>query len=435
VTPAPSPLQQLCAMGHARDEARAALAAYDGDLAQAGQALLRAALQRGQQETQAAMEGALRQEKARADAAVATAMREEQVAAGAAAAQAESEALLATVAHRARPASGGSAGAEAEPEPEPDAAPTPAQPGPYARELSSLRVKALKQRAKVLGATPTQIDDIDDAEDTKGAAVALVVSLKAGLSALRVKELKKQLRAAGIGADIIDDLDDNDDPKAAAIEMLLQVSAGAAPAGPASAAASGSVYLAGAQAAVVESHGQRAQVVEPSVVNQQVVTESHGRAVAHSSDEDAQFDFVFSNKTASDALCLAVRQRLVAQNLRVWQQKTNIPKDSENWFKEWYPSAISSKKIVCFVTAAYTKSEFCMKEFVVAQANRKLLVVACEPISVIRQVDARQYPSASDFLAYLDTGGQVICPERGLSLEGQTLCGDEDVIAQILKFQ
>ena len=38
-------------------------------------------------------------------------------------------------------------------------------------------------------------------------------------------------------------------------------------------------------------------------------------------------------------------------------------------------------------------------------------------------------------LRYLDTGGQVICPEGGLVLDGETLLGDEDVIAQILKFR
>ena len=75
-----------------------------------------------------------------------------------------------------------------------------------------------------------------------------------------------------------------------------------------------------------------------------------------------------------------------------------------------------------------------MKEFVVAQSKHKLLVVACEPLSTISQVDARQFPAASDCLAYLDTGGQVICPAGGLTWDGVNLHGDEDVVAQILKF-
>ena len=43
-----------------------------------------------------------------------------------------------------------------------------------------------------------------------------------------------------------------------------------------------------------------------------------------------EFDFVFSNRTASDELCLQIRAKLTAQGIRVWQQKTNIPKDSDN---------------------------------------------------------------------------------------------------------
>ena len=39
---------------------------------------------------------------------------------------------------------------------------------------------------------------------------------------------------------------------------------------------------------------------------------------------------VFSNKTAWDPLCLEVRGKLVPSGVRVWQQQTNIPKDSDN---------------------------------------------------------------------------------------------------------
>ena len=43
-----------------------------------------------------------------------------------------------------------------------------------------------------------------------------------------------------------------------------------------------------------------------------------------------EFDLVFSNKTAFDPLCLEVRAKLVPGGVRVWQQRTNIPKDSDN---------------------------------------------------------------------------------------------------------
>ena len=53
-------------------------------------------------------------------------------------------------------------------------------------------------------------------------------------------------------------------------------------------------------------------------------------------------------------------------------------------------------RLLCDVNwSDYTKSEFCMKEFCVAQSKRKLLVVACELLSTIGQVDPRQFPAAS----------------------------------------
>ena len=149
--------------------------------------------------------------------------------------------------------------------------------------------------------------------------------------------------------------------------------------------------------------------------------QSHGQAVQVMQPSD-EFDFVFSNKTASDGLCLSVRAKLTARGLRVWQQKTNIPKDSDNWFNEWFPSAVKSRKIVCFISVDYLKSPYCMKEFTIGLASHKLLVVACEPLAQINAVDPSAYPYASNALAYLLGGGQVIFHDT------------EDVVAEILKF-
>ena len=149
--------------------------------------------------------------------------------------------------------------------------------------------------------------------------------------------------------------------------------------------------------------------------------ESHGVSVQVMGSSDT-FDFVFSNRTASDALCLSIRGQLTARGLHVWQQKTNIPKDSDNWFNEWFPSAVKSRKIVCFLTVAYLKSPYCMKEFGIALSSHKLLVVACEPLAHINAVDPSTYPHASNALAYLMGGGQVIFHDT------------EDVVAEILKF-
>ena len=91
-------------------------------------------------------------------------------------------------------------------------------------------------------------------------------------------------------------------------------------------------------------------------------------------------------------------------------------------FNEWYPSAAKSIKIVCFLTTAYLKSPYCMKEFGIAQAKDKLLVVACEPVREITSVDPSKYPHAANALAYMLGGGQVIFHDT------------DDVVAEIMKF-
>ena len=119
---------------------------------------------------------------------------------------------------------------------------------------------------------------------------------------------------------------------------------------------------------------------------------------------------------------MEIRGKLASRGVRIWQQRTNIPKDSENWFSEWYPSAIRARKIVCFISADYLKSPYCMKEWRVAESKNKLLVVACEPLSQIAAVDPSAYPQASNALAYLDGGGQVI------------FNGKDDIAEEIRKF-
>jgi len=61
-------------------------------------------------------------------------------------------------------------------------------------------------------------------------------------------------------------------------------------------------------------------------------TESHGKRVvaADAADAGSDYDLVFSNKTAWDQLCLDTRSQLTPLGVRVWQQRTDIPKDSDN---------------------------------------------------------------------------------------------------------
>jgi hypothetical protein len=154
-------------------------------------------------------------------------------------------------------------------------------------------------------------------------------------------------------------------------------------------------------------------------------TESHGRPVEKyrvAADQEF-FHLVVSNKTENDQRVLAIRTELIRRaGLSIWQQTTNIPKDSENWFNEWYPSASKAIKIPCFLTVMYLKSPYCMKEFGIALAKGKLLAIALEPLSDICAVDPSEFPYASNALAYLEGGGQVIFDGR------------DDTVAEILKF-
>lgn len=92
--------------------------------------------------------------------------------------------------------------------------------------------------------------------------------------------------------------------------------------------------------------------------------------------------------------------------------------DSDNWFTEWYPCATKSVKVVCFLTADYIKSPYCMKEFGIGQAKNKLLVVACEPLETITAVDPEEFPHASNALAFIEGGGQVIFHGTEVRLAG-----------------
>eukprot|EP01043_Picozoa_sp_COSAG02_P012492 COSAG02_NODE_482_length_21409_cov_126.131018_9_plen_349_part_00 len=270
-------------------------------------------------------------------------------------------------------------------------------------ELRPLKLRALTKRAELAGVDEDLLDAAEDtasvielivATETEKAAdaAAKLDALRAELSTLALRALTKRAEAMGV----VDAKLDAAESKEQVISLILEVAA----------AAGGGIRDSTAEA-------------EPEPVAQPTsVQESHGQ-VSQPGDE---FDFVFSNKTASDGLCLTIRAKLTARGLRVWQQKTNIPKDSDNWFNEWYPSAVKSRKIVCFITVDYLKSPYCMKEFGIALGSHKLLVVACEPLAQINAVDPSAYPHASNALAYLLNGGQVIFHDT------------EDVVAEILKF-
>ena len=125
--------------------------------------------------------------------------------------------------------------AEAEPTKEaPDhlgSMPAAAAADSFAAELGTLTVGGLKKRAKALGATAEQIEEIDDADEVKDAAVGLVLLLRGALDEMKVSGLKKRLRALGESESQIEGLDDEESPKQAAIQRILEAASAAAAAG------------------------------------------------------------------------------------------------------------------------------------------------------------------------------------------------------------
>ena len=124
-------------------------------------------------------------------------------------------------------------GAIAEPEPHINDLETPATDS-LRSELGGLRLKALLSRARADGVDADSLEDAMDNDDPKQAVIELIVqqassnagagqdALRRELSGLRLKELRARAKGAGVGADELEEATDADDPKAATIEMLLR---------------------------------------------------------------------------------------------------------------------------------------------------------------------------------------------------------------------
>eukprot|EP01043_Picozoa_sp_COSAG02_P034128 COSAG02_NODE_2369_length_9049_cov_37.484358_6_plen_173_part_00 len=171
---------------------------------------------------------------------------------------------------------------------------------------------------------------------------------------MKLRALTRHAERVGVTEEELDDANSTDD----VIALILELAAKQRPLVAVSLPFS-SKTLGGAEGAASEPEPELEPLAEQEshgiAPSASTTVESHGTTMERPVHDDV-FDFVFSNKTNCDAVCLKVREQLVARGLTVWQQKTNIPKDSDNWFAEWFPSAQRAKKIVCFVNADYLTS-------------------------------------------------------------------------------
>jgi hypothetical protein len=117
------------------------------------------------------------------------------------------------------------------------------------KELSAMKLRALKTRAREEGVSDEALEDADDADDIaliKSTVIQLILdavgaraagkddavrqALVSELAPLKLKALKKRARSAGVDDELIEDADDADDIKAAVIELIIKAELSAVPA-------------------------------------------------------------------------------------------------------------------------------------------------------------------------------------------------------------
>ena len=125
--------------------------------------------------------------------------------------------------------------AQAKTKPDTEAASAPAKADPLRAELNGLRLKALRSRAEAEGVDDDLLEDAVDSDNPRQEVIELLLqrhestkasedALRQELSSLRLKEIRARARQAGVGADELEGATDSDDPKQAAIELVLRAS-------------------------------------------------------------------------------------------------------------------------------------------------------------------------------------------------------------------
>ena len=103
-------------------------------------------------------------------------------------------------------------------------------------ELSASKLSQLKKRASEAGVSQEDLDDADDADDTDGIKMAVIDliltaempehtapgnNLRKELSALKVSALKQRAVDAGVSAHALEEADDADDRKGVLVQLIL----------------------------------------------------------------------------------------------------------------------------------------------------------------------------------------------------------------------
>jgi len=100
---------------------------------------------------------------------------------------------------------------------------------PLALELQAMKGSLLRKRAISSGVSEAELEETDDADDTKAAVIKLILAreladadtARAELLAMKTSLLRKQAIAMGVSPEAIEDADDAADLKAALADLIL----------------------------------------------------------------------------------------------------------------------------------------------------------------------------------------------------------------------
>ena len=101
---------------------------------------------------------------------------------------------------------------------------------PAEAEMIAMKLSVLKKRARKAGVDEERLEEADDADDIKGAVITLIVEadraahfvqLRRELESMKLSAVKKRARDAGVDEEKLEEADDADDIKVAVIDLIV----------------------------------------------------------------------------------------------------------------------------------------------------------------------------------------------------------------------
>eukprot|EP01043_Picozoa_sp_COSAG02_P088909 COSAG02_NODE_25952_length_644_cov_1.596330_2_plen_115_part_01 len=101
---------------------------------------------------------------------------------------------------------------------------------PAEAEMIAMKLSVLKKRARKAGVDEERLEEADDADDIKGAVITLIVEadraahfvqLRRELESMKLSAVKKRARDAGVDEEKLEEADDADNIKVSVIDLIV----------------------------------------------------------------------------------------------------------------------------------------------------------------------------------------------------------------------